>query len=453
MPTSLFEARQGPFYDAWEHLPQEERLTIQRQRLNDYVAFAQTATPFYTKRLEGFAANDANPLKNVPVLTSDDLRLVLPPIGTQLLTNPNAGYSVFQSGGTTGMPKTTLFTHEELEGLNLPNARGFYAVGLTPTDRVANLWAVGGLYMTFVHINRMLQQYGCTSFPFSNKTPNDFVHMMVSRFKINCLSGISSVVLNYLRSIPENNKENISFDKIFFGGEHMYQADRDEISNRFGVQVIAAPGYGTVDSWYIGYQCASCDVGEFHVHDDQVFVEIVDESRQTHCQLGEVGMLYTTTFPRRLTPIVRYRVGDKARWIAGDCPCGRTTPRFKLLGRGDDTVRIGFDSIDYEFIQSAVSNVRPALGSIQIEKERETGKDRLTIRIEIDNNDSNYNNDGNLPQDIADTIISARPTLREGIANGSVWPVQVHMVALNSLPRNPRTGKLMRVVDRSRDDG
>ena len=52
-------------------------------------------------------------------------------------------------------------------------------------------------------------------------------------------------------------------------------------------------------------------------------------------------MLYATALPRRLTPIVRYRVGDRARWLGCRCACGRTTPLFELLGRGDDILRIG----------------------------------------------------------------------------------------------------------------
>ena len=114
-------------------------------------------------------------------MTSDTLRELVPPVSDGLLSRKTRDYTVFQSGGTTGFPKSTLFSHDELELLNLGNARGFFAMGLSPDDRVGNLFAVGGLYMTFIHINRMLQQYGCMNFPFSNHTPAEFVHTVCRR--------------------------------------------------------------------------------------------------------------------------------------------------------------------------------------------------------------------------------------------------------------------------------
>jgi phenylacetate-coenzyme A ligase PaaK-like adenylate-forming protein len=437
---TLYESRSETFYDVWESLPDETRLTEQSARLARYIEHARKQVNFYGERLSGFAPKETHPLLHIPVLNPADLRPLLPPCSNDLLSQHTTAFSVFQSGGTTGMPKTTLFSHDELEGLNLPNARGFFAVGLTPEDRVANLWAVGGLYMTFVHINRMLQSYGCTSFPFSNKTPFDFVHTVVKAFEVNCLSGIGSVVLNYLRSVPDADISSLKIRKVFFGGEHMYPGDKQEICSKFGVETIAAPGYGTVDSWYIGYQCSNCQTGEFHVHDDQVYMEIFNEDENRHCHAGEVGLVYVTAFPRILTPIVRYRVGDLAHWIPGKCSCGRQTPRFKLLGRGDDTLRIGFDSIDYNFLQECVNEIAPGLGSIQMEKQREQGKDRLVVRIE-------GGEQGDFPDRVAASLTAQRPTLREGIANGSVWPIAVLCVPQGSLPRNSRTGKLIRVKD------
>ena len=54
--------------------------------------------------------------------------------------------------------------------------------GDIPEDRVVNQFAVGGLYMTFIHINRMLQQYGCQNFPFSNHADVGLVRTMVDLF-------------------------------------------------------------------------------------------------------------------------------------------------------------------------------------------------------------------------------------------------------------------------------
>lgn len=446
--STLLERRAGRFHDAWETRAESSRRREIRDRLREYVGYARRL-PFYRRRLKGFDPDSPHPLAAVPVLSARELREGLPPASRALVAGGGA-FNVFQSGGTTGNPKTTLFSHAELEGLTLPNARGFYAVGLRKTDRVANLFAVGGLYMTFLHIHRMLQEYGCMNFPFSNQTPPDFVHSVVRLFNVNCVAGITSAALSCLRSLERLGLGGIRIEKLYYGGEHMYEADKREARERFGTRVIAAPGYGTVDTWYIGYQCLDCPTGVFHAHDDQCFIEIVDGDGGTACEPangnGEApaGMLYATPFARRLTPVVRYCVGDRARWVAGPCPCGRTTPRFMLLGRGDDVLRIGFDSVDYAYVQEAVTRVGGLSGAAQMEKRREGGKDRLVIRVETDAAPSERKR---LAQALEHEVVSKRPSLRKFIAEGTVWPLQVLLLDPGRLARNARTGKLRRVID------
>jgi len=446
--TSLLHQRSGKFYDAWESLDEGARLRAVRSRLDEYIEYSVKNVPFYRGRLAAYGRDGRHPLAGVPCMTAAELRELLPPKSDELVVGKGKVYNVFQSGGTTGVPKTTLFSHEELEGLNLPNARGFYAVGLESGDRVANLWAVGGLYMTFLHINRMLQQYGCMNFPFSNHTPVDFVHTMVRLFDINCVSGISSVVLNALRGMRKLGSDGMTVDKVYYGGEHLYETDKAEIRAAFRTRIIAAPGYGTVDTWYIGYQCLECPTGVFHCHDDQCYAEIVDEQTGRHCGPGETGLMYATPFTRRLTPIVRYRVGDRAHWLGKPCPCGRGTPLFKLLGRGDDVLRIGFDSVDYAFVQSAAQKVGGLLGSIQMEKRRRDGRDELIVRAETEAPASERRD---LAARLSDELTASRPTLREAAASGTIWPIRVELFDAGAIPTNSRTGKLVRVIDAAHD--
>jgi phenylacetate-coenzyme A ligase PaaK-like adenylate-forming protein len=446
---SLFASKQGQFYHSFETFNEEARQEYMRKALSRIIEVART-TPFYRDRLLEVDLHSDAPLKKVPVLTSNDLRTQVPPGGIGMLTrgglaNEPLQCSVFQSGGTTGTPKTSLFSFEEMELINQCNARGFFAVGLNEHDRVANLWAVGGLYMTFVHMNRMLMEYGCTSFPFSNQTPIEFIHGVAKLFDINCFTGITSVVLNCLREIHQREPDSLRIKKMFFGGEHIYDSDRREMQEKFGIEVVQAPGYGTIDSWYLGYQCSSCTNGFFHAFDDMVHLEIVDEETGLHCQRGEVGMLYATALHRTLTPIIRYRVGDKARWVVeSGCSCERTTPRFELLGRGDDVLRIGYDSVDYSFIQSLACRIPGASGRIQLEKMRRDGRDQLIVRIETERLKAEHLV---MTQMLTDLFLNERPSFAEFLKKGTIWPLVVEWLVENQLPQNPRTGKLIRVID------
>jgi phenylacetate-CoA ligase len=432
--------------DSWETLSESERTQEIRSRLTDYIEFAQNTSPFYSQRLKHFAPASHQPLREIPILQSTDLRENLPPFGKNLISSQAQGYTVFQSGGTTGIPKSSLFSNEELELLTPANTRGFRATGLQTADRVANFWAVGGLYMTFIHMNRMLQQYGCTNFPFANNTPADFVHTVTKLFNINVFTGISSLALGMLRNLKSLGLEGIQVRKIYFGGEHLYEADLRELREDFGIELVKAPGYGTVDSWYIGYQCLATPLGYFHAHDDQAYIEIIDEETREICGPDRIGMMHVTAFPRRATPIVRYRVGDRARWTGEACSCGRTTPVFQLLGRGDDVLRIGYDSVEYEGIQTMILTIPELSGSVQMEKVRLDGRDQLVVRVEsrlaLPLQELN-----SIGRRLEEQILADRPTLRMLVEKKVIWPSKVEIVPEGSLKRNPRTGKLIRVID------
>jgi len=155
-------------------------------------------------------------------------------------------------------------------------------------------------------------------------------------------------------------------------------------------------------------------------------------------------MLYATPFPRRLTPILRYRVGDKALWLGDSCACGRTTPLFKLLGRGDDVLRIGFDSVDYEHFQGVAAKVKGLMATAQMEKRRLRGKDLLILRVE---SEARPRVRAALAARLAREFVTGRPTLEKLIAAKTVWPVRVEIVEPGAIARNARTGKLIRVRD------
>jgi phenylacetate-CoA ligase len=442
----IIQRVKGPFYCEYEGYSPAQRKKAQVEKMRYLVEKVLPNSPFYRERLPlGRIHCDSDyPFADCPIVSANDLRPHISPQGRDLLTTDDPGHIVFQSGGTTGVPKTSLFTYAEMEMINECNARGFYASGLKKSDRVANLWAVGSLYMTFIHMHRIFSEYGCMTFPFSNHTPADFVGTVAKMFQVNCFSGITSVVLNTLRKVDEVQPGSIKIEKVYFGGEHIYEADRIELRDRFGAQQVLAPGYGTVDSWYLGYQCGHCTNGIFHAFDDMVHLEVLHEETQKHCKPDEVGILHATVLERFLMPIVRFKVGDKARMLSRRCDCGRTTPLFELLGRGDDMLRIGYDSLDYKTMQELIVKFKKSNGSLQMEKKRKDGKDLLILRLETQNPQSDHDD---MTRDFIELLLKERPSLREFISKGTVWPVTVEWWKPGTLPQNPKTGKLIRVID------
>lgn len=319
---SLYTDRQQqnrPFFDAWESVPEEKRVKLLKEKLEEYIHYTSSNMSFYKERLR-------YPLNNVPFLLPDYLSPLLPPHSDELVVGGYRDYSVFYYTRPDGVTRVTILSHFEMEQLTGPINRGFFALGLCPSDRVINLCDDHEIDMPFVLVNRALQQYGAMNFPFSAHQPIGFVFKAIKEFRVNCVFGSASTVLRTLRAIRNIDKQSIQIEKFFCCGGPFDDTEKEELTNHFGLNLIGSPLYGSIDTWALGYQCLQCPRDVFHVHDDEVYLEIIDETTNLPSEPGKSGTLYVTTYARRLTPLVRYKVGDKAAWLRESCPCGRTTP-------------------------------------------------------------------------------------------------------------------------------
>lgn len=86
--------------------------------------------------------------------------------------------------------------------------------------------------------------------------------------------------------------------------------------------------YGTSE---LGAMAASCGRSSgMHVFEDLFLMKIVHGETSSQCQTGP---LVITDLINDAMPILRYQVGDVARFLQGDCTCGRKTSRIEILGR------------------------------------------------------------------------------------------------------------------------
>ena len=83
---------------------------------------------------------------------------------------------------------------------------------------------------------------------------------------------------------------------------------------------------------------SECRSGRLHVHLDSGLIEIVDLQGNPVAP-GEIGEMVVTSFTTRVTPLLRYAIGDTAIPSSEDspCPCGLSFPTVEaIVGRTDD---------------------------------------------------------------------------------------------------------------------
>ncbi|MFN3432132.1 MAG: phenylacetate--CoA ligase family protein [Candidatus Sericytochromatia bacterium] len=414
------------------------------EKLTALVALAKARSPFYQARLAGLDVNGRADLAHVPVLDKDAWMAASPPHSESTLTRPLGGAYIFRSGGSTGEPKFSAFAGEEFRAFVSLFLRSYHAVGLRPGDRVANLFACGSLYASFVFVNRMLEEMGTLNFPFTAATSPEAVARHVKLFGINTLVGFPSWILQVAEVLVA---EGLTIEKVFYAGEHLYDEERRYLREQLGVTVIGSAGYAAVDTGLIGYQCAQGEGSVHHVLADHTHLEIVNPDTHAPVGPGEDGLLLVTNLDRALQPVIRYNIGDLGRWVEGDCACGRTAPRFELLRRGDDVLRIGYANVTYDEVARAFATVPELTSTIQMVKEREERRDRLRFRIEVrepDGIDAAVMGDR-----LTAALSAAKPDVGKLLAAGYLHPIAYEFLPLGAIPRLPVTGKFKRTLDLS----
>jgi len=148
------------------------------------------------------------------------------------------------------------------------------------------------------------------------------------------LEGFPSV-LAILAGFALERHMRIPMRVVFTSGEPLYPDARARISEAFQAQIFDT--YGMTE--YCGL-IQECECGGSHLIPEYGFLEILD-ARGDPSPPGEDGDLVWTGFLNEAMPLIRYRIGDRGRWLHGQsCPCGRAFPLVvPTITRESDVLR------------------------------------------------------------------------------------------------------------------
>lgn len=405
----------------WVSGPPESVAGNEAKGLASVLGQAEAESPFYRKRLR----------RKSSLLSKEDLYEHGPPRSEALLTRAAEGEGrvVFASGGSTGKPKFCLYTQEEFEQTCLWLAWGMRRSGLEPGDVVGNLFVAGNLWSSFMAVAGGLKALRVTHLPIAGTAERGFVLEALERFRVDVLIGLPSTLLELARH-AESLERRPRIAKIFYGGEHVSPEMTAVWKRAFGVRLVRSAGYASVDAGLIGFQCPECEGTVHHAARGLQHVEIVD------------GEIVATNLVRRWMPVVRYRTGDRGRWVAGACPCGYPSPRFALLGRLDDRINFGGAHIDAGDVERAIGRV-PGLSLLYQVVVPRRGT-RLKVRVERGGESAPPPGSA---AELGRALEESSLELRDSIRRGWLEKPEVEVLPPGGLPRQPRTGKIPRVVD------
>lgn len=367
----------------------------------------------------------------------------------KLMTDSGNGI-VFKSGGSTGAPKYSYFTHDEWKTFTSYFGEGMSRGILQNGDRVGNLFYVGDLYASFLFIKDSLQAIdpefkSITQYPIAGAT--DFINILqvCDEFKINVLAGVPTQILKLLEYYESNKKDfkNFKITKILFGGESLYPDQENSIKEIFPEIQISSIGCASVDGGLIGFSSVDCARDEHRVFDHATIIEIIDpDTLEVIHEKNRLGKILLTNLSRKLMPIIRYPAGDMAMWLEDE---NENCRKFKLMGRADEGARLGTMTIYFEDTRKLVLDVLKEFTGVQFQLKINhfSNKDELTMVIsghELFSSDD-------LEKQIIDSFISEKRTYIDLLSKSLIHPIKISIVDANEMETNKRTGKLKRIID------
>ena len=220
------------------------------------------------------------------------------------------------TSGTTGDEKRIYFTHEDLKA-----TIDFFQQGMRclvdASDRVMVLLpgpsygSIGDLLKKALALSKIeCIVQGVLS-------DIELTAQRIAENAITCLVGIPMQVLYLSRMKPELFYTHIK--KVLLSTDYVPDALVEELSHQGDCRVFTH--YGMTEMGYGGGVECECLKG-YHLRENDVYFEIIDPITGELVEDGVYGEVVFTTLKREAMPLIRYRTGDRARFMTTPCACG-----------------------------------------------------------------------------------------------------------------------------------
>ncbi|GAB7187277.1 phenylacetate--CoA ligase family protein [Kitasatospora sp. Ki12] len=410
--------------------------------ISELIRFARRNSPFYAELYAGLPDRTAK-LTDLPVVPQAEFWQANTPRDNRLLTGPLEEAVVFKSGGTTGSPKFSFYSREEWREFTTSFGSGLVDAGLRPGHRVADLFYAGDLYASYTFVLDSLHRSPVANvrLPIGGAAPLESTARTLEQFEAEVVAGTPTTLCALADHLLAAGRELPRVELLLFGGEGLYQDQQPLLAKVFPNARVSSIGYAAVDAGLLGRPVPGPDTRVHRVFAPETVLEILDDhTGEPITAEGVPGRVVVTDLRRRLMPVLRYPVGDRAEWT--DLAAGR----FRILGRAQEGVRVGPVSLYTEDVLDLVRAADPAgrVTGAQLVVRRWDGRDGLVLRLACDGNPAGLHE---LAAAVEAGIHAARPLYPEAVAAGYVHPLSVSWVRHHELAVNARTGKLIRVLD------
>lgn len=402
---------------AGERLTPERLARYQLVRLNRTLARAARHNPFY-RQLWG---EDTPPrlssledLHTLPFTSAEDLQQA-PNRLLSVSQSEVARVVTLNSSGTTGTPKRVFFSDTDLErtidffhhGMATLVRPGQRVLILLPGERPGS---VGDLLRKGL---ARMDVTGVIHGPVED--PAAVIDGMIEG-GIDSLVGTPTQVLALARHKQSARIPSGAVKSVLLSTDYVPLAVVAAIQRQWGCAVFQH--YGMTEMGFGGGVACAAHEG-YHLREADLLFEIIDPATLRPVGPGCVGEVVFTTLTRHAMPLIRYRTGDLATWIAAPCPCGSALRRMGWVrGRRREKVRMADGTpLDLAGLDEALFSL-PEVIDFQAAVRRDSGRLQLTLKTKETGADL-------LPRTVA--ALEKVPAVREALTRGAlrIGPIDI----------------------------
>ena len=425
-----------------ETRPWDEQRALDDAAYRDQLAYLYDRSPFYRDKLSGagFASPSApgglDAIAQLPLTEKDELRATRTedtPIGAHLCVEPSELVRIYSTSGTTGVPSYVPLTKEDLENWVTASARSYAASGITAGQSILSTYNAGP-FVAGAALGAF-ERLGLCHIPIGTGNTERLLSA-IELLRPNAVVLTPSYAAHLVEWAAERGAalRDSSIERVLVagepgGGEPVLRA---KLEDGWGASVTEAMGVGDigVSLWGECEQQNGMHLGARGF----VHAELIDPQSATPRAMedGESGELVLTHLRHRAAPLLRFRTRDHVRVWTSACPCGRTAPRVRCLGRTDDMLIVRGVNVFPSAVRDVVGAFAPEVSGRILIRPCHTGVSQeppLPVAVELGRG---ARGDGSL----ADAI-------RNRIRTVLVVQTRVELVPWGSLQRSDYKSRLV----------
>ena len=373
-----------------ESTPWTKRLVVDDASYREQLAYLVERSAFYREKLRsaGISSGDEvgglDRITELPFTEKLELKATATtdnPIGTHLCAAPSEIVRIYSTSGTTGTPSYIPLTAGDLDNWVTGSARSYAASGVAAGQRIVSTYGAGP-FAAGAALDAF-ERIGLTHIPVGTGNTERLVRAIEQ-----LRPQAAALTPSYAAHVAERfDVRGSSVERLLVAGEPGggEPAFRAQLEEGWGARVTEAMGIGDIGISLWG-ECEQQDgmhlgAGGF------VHAELIDPVTGEALAMddGARGELVLTHLRHRAAPLLRFRTRDHVEVRASACPCGRTGPRIRCVGRTDDMLIVRGVNVFPSAVREVVGAFAPDVsGHILVRPRAEGVKQEPPLPVSVE---------------------------------------------------------------------